>query len=900
MLLKDWVEGLSPWARPDKVAAFEHGARLSSHQDLYSVSKTNVRDLDDLGLSYVLYFTVLKRLVIITAACSVLVAPALYIFFHGEFFRDEHMLRLSLANFGPLYDGMAEGEEEVSSLADLATLDFTKLSVRVIKIPGVGINVEATDLLFYIAVLDVAAAWACFFATLWMSRSVTRRVNKHRRETTTIGKYSVMVTSIPECTKWDLVEYFDKFGVVVDMALALKDEEVVVLSRRRDACLAKLEKAVAKVQQYRGNDPERYFVRSKIRRHIKKAFALKEKVHKLSIRLKHLQSTRTDEDPTCCFVTYREVAECQACLATHGLRYNVGTRILSVYGKEDCFLGRHALRVSEAPEPADLLRENLEYTWYSVALRQVVVACLIALAVIASYLANVAHASTTHALSLREMNCTVVEDVCPEAADLNPDSIDALLDAIAQQGEGSRCLDCLCSQALEQTSVVSFQKYCSGFPTAIMLQQVSPYVGAVLVSIFNALIRVALVYLVRYEKHHTVRDQEKRLFHAILASQSVNTFISLVLANMSTPGLSEMLFPKTTAAEYMFQGKYVFLFPRWYEDVGSKIVALVLVNRLMYARSLAWRGLVRRAKAALARGRALTQREMNSAHEAPEFAQEAVRYGELGSIFLLSLLFSSGLPALFPVIALVFCAQYWLDKYQLLRVCRTPEPQGHVLANAAAAALPFCAVLHCGFAIAAFALYPMERSPLAEGGLTAIVLKAVAGSLQYVVDRRAAPEERIVETVLLQRHVVLFLISLVLMSLWLVLGGTWRAWVFLAGKLRDLALGGPSAERYMEGVSDDEDDGGAGVSAGVAREGEDDAPSFDIAVTTGVLQGLESYSVERNPKYQSAFRKIAWHHVFDKGVAGSASRMPPPLPEEDEEEGEAEEESDYEDEEDEV
>jgi len=140
----------------------------------------------------------------------------------------------------------------------------------------------------------------------------------------------------------------------------------------------------------------------------------------------------------------------------------------------------------------------------------------------------------------------------------------------------------------------------------------------------------------------------------------------------------------------------------------------------------------------------------------------------------------------------------------------------------------------------------------------------------------------------------------VLMSLWLVLGGTWRAWVFLAGKLRDLALGGPSAERYMEGVSDDEDDGGAGVSAGVAREGEDDAPSFDIAVTTGVLQGLESYSVERNPKYQSAFRKIAWHHVFDKGVAGSASRMPPPLPEEDEEEGEAEEESDYDDEEDEV
>ena len=98
MLVKEWIEGLNPWVRPDRVTAIEHGAKLSGHQDLYSVSRTNVKDLDELGLSHVLYFTYLKRLVYLVALCSFLAAPALYVFFNGEFFEKEIFLRLSLAN----------------------------------------------------------------------------------------------------------------------------------------------------------------------------------------------------------------------------------------------------------------------------------------------------------------------------------------------------------------------------------------------------------------------------------------------------------------------------------------------------------------------------------------------------------------------------------------------------------------------------------------------------------------------------------------------------------------------------------------------------------------------------------------------------------------------------------
>ncbi len=370
MLLKEWVEGLGAWTKPNQVVALEHGSRLSGLQDLYSLWKTNVSDLDELGQCHVLYFTYLKKLIYVLGFCSLLVSLALFALFSGELFQDEILVRFSLGNFGTLYDSMAvEGEEEVSSLEDLATLDFSKLSVRVVKLAGVGLSFRATDLMFYLAVMDVAALWFFFLSSLAMRLQVARRVKRHERDKTTIGKYSVRFDNIPripeQCSKWELVEYFDNFGTVVDMNLCLADEDIITLARKRDASLSRLEKAVAQVQQARGNDAGKFFhSRAGLRRCIKRAFALKEKVHKLSTKLKHLQATRQEKDPIGGFITFREAAARRHCLAQHGLAY----RAKALYDKADCFMGRHVLRVSEAPEPDDLLRENLAYSKYVLAL----------------------------------------------------------------------------------------------------------------------------------------------------------------------------------------------------------------------------------------------------------------------------------------------------------------------------------------------------------------------------------------------------------------------------------------------------------------------------------------------------------------------------------------------------
>ena len=65
------------------------------------------------------------------------------------------------------------------------------------------------------------------------------------------------------------------------------------------------------------------------------------------------------------------------------------------------------------------------------------------LVILVAYLVSSAHVSTTHVLSVRDMNCTDVAEVCPEAENPSPEDLVSLVEQIALQeveegGEGGR------------------------------------------------------------------------------------------------------------------------------------------------------------------------------------------------------------------------------------------------------------------------------------------------------------------------------------------------------------------------------------------------------------------------------------------------------------------------------
>ncbi len=259
---------------------------------------------------------------------------------------------------------------------------------------------------------------------------------------------------------------------------------------------------------------------------------------------------------------------------------------------------------------------------------------------------------------------------------------------------------------------------------------------------------------------------------------------------------------------------------------------------------------------------------MNKLFEGPEFVPEAVRYGEAAVMVFVALLFSSGLPLLYPTLALTLLIQYWVDKYQLLKVCKNPEPQSHALATSMSAAVPYACLLHCGFAIAAFALFPMERSALADSPAVGPYVTGLVSAIQNGLARHA--EVKLIKLLLLQRHTILFFLSLLLMALVLLVAATWRLWGWAFKAVGRLVLGPEEdGEDEEEGGGGDEEEGGArgrGAMAGAAA-----APSFDEAVAAGTLEGIESYAIESNPKYALAFRKVAWMHIFQHGVRNAGA-----------------------------
>ena len=107
------------------------------------------------------------------------------------------------------------------------------------------------------------------------------------------------------------------------------------------------------------------------------------------------------------------------------------------------------------------------------------------------------------------------------------------------------------------------------------------------------------------------------------------------------------------------------------------------------------------------------------------------------------------------------------------------------------------------------------------------------------------------------------------MAAFLAVGATWRLWRLLIGKAFGLVCG-------AGGGGEDEDDGGDDLDASsddfVASGAAGGSPSFDLAVTSGTLQGLESYAAESHPKYHRAFRKVAWMHVFQRGATTFAGQ----------------------------
>ncbi len=116
-------------------------------------------------------------------------------------------------------------------------------------------------------------------------------------------------------------------------------------------------------------------------------------------------------------------------------------------------------------------------------------------------------------------------------------------------------------------------------------------------------------------------------------------------------------------------------------------------------------------KRAKMRRTAVTQYQLNQSYSGRVFKLE-YRYPTVLNVLFVTLLYSAGMPILYPLAAVTFTVLYLTDKVALLRLYNRPPKYKASLAKLAYAAIPFAILLHLAFATWMFGSDFLDSHPV--------------------------------------------------------------------------------------------------------------------------------------------------------------------------------------------
>ena len=117
----------------------------------------------------------------------------------------------------------------------------------------------------------------------------------------------------------------------------------------------------------------------------------------------------------------------------------------------------------------------------------------------------------------------------------------------------SFCYACFCLEHISAGSVLDESEYCQPYIFGYTMQVVAGAVASAIMVVLNLVLKPLLVWLVRFEKHHSASSEQMSVMMKLFMAQFFNTAILLVVLNGSFPWLKEQL--KGTPGEgLLFQG----------------------------------------------------------------------------------------------------------------------------------------------------------------------------------------------------------------------------------------------------------------------------------------------------------------------------------------------------------
>jgi hypothetical protein len=177
----------------------------------------------------------------------------------------------------------------------------------------------------------------------------------------------------------------------------------------------------------------------------------------------------------------------------------------------------------------------------------------------------------------------------------------------------------------------------------------------------------------------------------------INTGVVILMIHMNLTGAVDPVtwFP-------IFTGNYERFSVDWYKNVGQAIVLTMFTNLISLNLSNLFFGVLGSCTRCIDRkGRCcnskftkqLTQEDYEKKNMGNEFLIE-YRYNMILTIMFVTIMFSAGLPVLYPVAVIFFTVTYWCDKYLVLRHYKKPPVFDNFLALRTIEWFKYALVMH--------------------------------------------------------------------------------------------------------------------------------------------------------------------------------------------------------------
>lgn len=511
-----------------------------------------------------------------------------------------------------------------------------------------------------------------FFASSTNKTATQEEVNNIK-----ISDFSLEVKGFPPyITDEQVISYFESYGRVVE----------VYKSRYYYGTLKKYKKLYETAYQI-GIDRKVHKVPNIIR---SKSIAL-------SSFLKNIEILKTHDEleVSKVFVIFSTIEEKKRALS----EISTLVRSKSIFMRKNVSRRNFNFRLilKPAPDPSDILWENLEYGYLDLLKVRVPLFFLTVLLVIVSFI--VIYGVKAYYTTIPSSNSC--ENV----------SVDGWMDLATAKNtlKSNDEIICYCKQQKidEIISDNDLTNYCGVYlkrftSTVFINFSVSMSIMAV-----NFLLKITVNVLSKYERFS--RKTSKRLYvlTAMFALMFVNTALSSLLANTHF-----------SSSLGRFKGKYSDITREWYDDVGSTIIVTMIMSMFSpHVFDLVFvypYGILKRA---LCYKCFKSQHKLNRFFRGPSF-DISDRLAQVLVVIFTTFMYSSGMPFLNLTCFCTLVLVYWCDKILILRHFRTPPVYSYDLNQRIIFLMPLAVIIHAIFAIYAYGsaeIFPIGYEQDKEG-----------------------------------------------------------------------------------------------------------------------------------------------------------------------------------------